>query len=764
MCKRFVDFIRVMRLARFAVYLIILAGVLFSSSSVSLAQTASASKKPKTSMGSQEEKCQIPEGYKKKWSESEEWAWGEICAGRAADFNSYSWYMWAKDKKLIPKDLQRERLDPRDPRHDEKWEDSKRALSEDFIRIILLKEPFHKAISYQGVRIYGAYFKNGIDLEDASIEWPLAIRDSLIEWRVRMSRFETSKIVSFSGSKFRELLYMRSASIGGDLLMWRSEFNNVVLRGTKIDGQLDMRSSKFKGKLDMNSTSVEGNLLMRSYRLSAISIIRFLQRLRETEMNLSKKSMEVFEAKLKPELKRKIEEELKPELTKKHLRSTIVEFIKKLDSELQVNFMLAIIATMKMNFRSEFKDVDLSGLKVDGFLDMNGASFDGELLMTSASIQGDLLMSSHKLSPIKLVLLKVLRYIPRNFAMHEISKIEYKSEFKRVDLGQAKIVGDLVLNGSKFKDRLNLSSASISDDLLLQGVQLSQPATMSFLRIGSNLDARGATLSGLELTGARIERVLRLGGPTREEKIEWKDYKDAKKNSHKPKLTLRNANVATLQENENAWPKNLKLELDGFTYKRFETSGKVTLYERGSQWFIDWLAKGTEKQLREHKIYSPQPYQQLAGVLRNTGLASIADDLLYLNRDIQRADTNTTRFEWWRLSFLKWFYGYGYGRHSFWALFRITMILLASGLLVIYIYITVRNRKIEEHDEDIIISGLRDSLWYSVDMLLPIIELRKKHYELELETKPVRYYFHFHQIMGYLLIFFVIAGLTGLTK
>ena len=49
-------------------------------------------------------------------------------------------------------------------------------------------------------------------------------------------------------------------------------------------------------------------------------------------------------------------------------------------------------------------------------------------------------------------------------------------------------------------------------------------------------------------------------------------------------------------------------------------------------------------------------------------------------------------------------------------------------------------------------------------MLLPIIQLRKKNYEIELHGRWRRYYFYVHKIMGYVLASFLIAGLAGLTK
>ena len=48
-------------------------------------------------------------------------------------------------------------------------------------------------------------------------------------------------------------------------------------------------------------------------------------------------------------------------------------------------------------------------------------------------------------------------------------------------------------------------------------------------------------------------------------------------------------------------------------------------------------------------------------------------------------------------------------------------------------------------------------------MLLPGIQLSEPHANLKLPRCP-RYFFHFHRLAGYIFLFFVLAGLTGLTE
>jgi hypothetical protein len=46
-------------------------------------------------------------------------------------------------------------------------------------------------------------------------------------------------------------------------------------------------------------------------------------------------------------------------------------------------------------------------------------------------------------------------------------------------------------------------------------------------------------------------------------------------------------------------------------------------------------------------------------------------------------------------------------------------------------------------------------------MLLPLIRLREKHYDVHLEEEPQRVYFYFHKLLGYLIGFYLVAGLSG---
>ncbi len=215
---------------------------------------------------------------------------------------------------------------------------------------------------------------------------------------------------------------------------------------------------------------------------------------------------------------------------------------------------------------------------------------------------------------------------------------------------------------------------------------------------------------------------------------------DRNNKSHSPKLTLRSATVGTIRDDKDAWPPGL--ELEGFTYQRFGKGGRSVFDMRDSDWFVGWLAKD--------KTYSPQPYRHLVRLLRDAGHDGNAEHILYANRERQRWDSKTSWIRWFLLSGLWLVFGYGYGWRSF--------LTLLWAMLFVFIG-TVVLRKIKELDRD----GNRPGFWYRLDMLLPAIRLREQHYEVGLKT-GAKYYFYIHKIIGYSLAFFLLAGLSGLTR
>ena len=591
----------------------------------------------------------------------------------------WAWTQICEGKEANFNERLKEKLDPRNPAHAGEWSDE-RKLSSIFLETILLHEPFRSAIPRRGVRIIGAYFPNFINLIDASIEQLLLLYKSRFKSQVDMNRLRTPTSISLEGSKFDGDLNMDSISVGDSLLMREAEFGKVVLRGAKIGGQLSMSGATFKGKLNMNAVSVGSSLFMGNAEFGKVDLTGA-----KIGGQLSM-SGATFKGKL------------------------------NMDSiSVGRNLLIREEESDEGVLRgAELGEVVLRGAKIGDQLNIEGATFKGKLNMSTISVGSDLFM--------------------RN-----------EAEFDEVDLIGAKIGGQLSMVETTFKGKLDMYNASVGSSLLMRNTEFDKPAYLIFLSVGSNLDVRGATLRRLDLTGSRVEGEIQLGSSD-EEKTNWKECKDENKDCHAPKLILRNTSVDALQDTKGVWPDHLEREFEGFTYDRlggFDTSEQDKPYERGSSWFIEWLAKDDS--------YSPQPYRHLAGVFRAAGHEDMADDILVANRDRERRETDWWPLKWLWLLALKSFIGYGYGLRYFYALIWV------AGLALVGTFILHRAK---EEDK----GGIKLGFWYSLDMLLPIIHLRERHYtDVDLNTWA-KYYFYFHKIMGYVLISFVLAGLSGLTE
>ena len=688
---------------------LLLVGVLLTFASVAHSERTNTPKERHFFMAVPGEECRVPPPSQ--WTESEKSAW--IQPPEWTEPEEWAWKEICEGRIANFNKRLNEELDPRNPDHDDRWSDNRR-LSSRFLETILLHEPFRSAIPRQGVLVEGAYFPDSLDLKGASIERILELRASLFKSKVLLSYLTTPLLISLDGSKFDGLIEMHSVSIGSHLFMNEATFSAVDLRVSKIGRRLTMVGSIFEGELNMDGTSVGDDLFMREAVFKKYVRLRGMKSIDQVDTHHS-----TFEGEL------------------------------NMDG-------ISVGGALFMREAVFKKYVRLTEANIGGQLSVSGSIFEGTLNMNSISVNDLLLMSKAKFSEVLLIAANIGSQLgidgstfestlDMNSASIENHLFIIQSTFKKdVDLGEAQIGGQLGIEGSTFEGTLNIESASVSSHLFMRESTFSNPANLKFVSTGSNLDTRGITLRGLDLTGSRIEGELRLGSS--DANIEWKSYTDENGDCQAPKLTLRNVSVSAIQDTTDTWPDHLEREFEGFTYDRlgeFDASEQEKPDERESSWFIEWLAKD--------KSYSPQPYRHLADVFRATGHEDMADDILFASRNREFEESEPLQFKWWRLLMLKLFIGYGYGWRVFWALAWVAgLAVLGTAIL----HMAKENNR----------RSMKLGFLYSLDMLLPIIHLRELHYtDVDLNTWARRY-FYFHKIMGYVLIFFVLAGLSGLTE
>ena len=719
------------------------------------------------------------------WTPQEKWVWQQVCEGKIANFNKAEGYGG--------------NLDPRIP---DDWPPN-RVLRPAFLETILHHEPYRSALPRHGIRISGAWFRDRIDLSNSILIHQLWLNASRFDSVIDLAHLKTSNVISFERCRFLNNLSVRKARIGDSLVLVGSkvagkldmdqvhiegslfmrdgaEFNDVVLILANIGGDLDIHGSKVIGRLNMHSLQVKGSLLMRDGgEFAEVNLIganiagdlnmaasKFTQKLRLDRvkvgdtlfMNRGAEFAEVV-------------------LVGAKIGGNVLMFGSKFRSKLDMRTLQAEMNLFMNN--AEFAEAVLVGAKVGNNLSMYGSHFSGGLILRSIRVDNDVVMDDAnfrgavlrgarvggQLSMLRSKFTRKLNMerlqVDGHLLMHDraqfaevnllnatiggqlamvgstfegelnMDSLEVKESlfmrdgatFSDVKLTGAKIAGDLDMDQSIFKGKLQMKLVKVQDNIDMHGVKVtsSDQPSLNFAEIG-NLDISGSTLPSLDLTGSRIHGEFRLASQ-KHPKITW---------NQDSKLILRNTEVGTLHDSQQAWPGNL--ELEGFTYRGL--GGDMAT--RDISWFEEWLGR--------QKKYSPQPYEHLASILRKTGHKEKANAVLYAAREDERREA--TGLDWLSLTLLKVFIGYGYRIYYslYWSL----------GFIVLGVLALRVSGQGPAH-------GMPYGIAYSLDILLPIIRLRERHYEIDL-IGWARYYFYLHKLMGYVLASFLIAGLSGLTQ
>ncbi|MCH7780212.1 MAG: hypothetical protein IH848_05140, partial [Acidobacteria bacterium] len=173
------------------------------------------------------------------------WVWEQSCEGKLADFNER--YDITLDPKFSP----------------DGWTND-RKLSSKFLETILLHEPFRSALTRNGVRIIGAWFRESVDLANAKLEHQLWLDNSRFDSSVDISGLKGASHLSLEGSTFTGTLDMDSMEVGGDLFMrGGAEFSDVNLLNARIGFSLEMDGSTFTGTTQVGSRHVIGSVTPR---------------------------------------------------------------------------------------------------------------------------------------------------------------------------------------------------------------------------------------------------------------------------------------------------------------------------------------------------------------------------------------------------------------------------------------------------------------------------------------------------------------------
>lgn len=231
-------------------------------------------------------------------------------------------------------------------------------------------------------------------------------------------------------------------------------------------------------------------------------------------------------------------------------------------------------------------------------------------------------------------------------------------------------------------------------------------------------------------------------------------------------LNLSGASARGLADDEQSWPAPGRLSLDGFDYHTIGTDSPRDVRSR-----LRWLDL--------QPGFFPQPYRQLAKVMREGGDDAGAVTVLIAMEDSRLANSGVFGRIWG--GFLKGTIGYGHRPllTLFWSLI---VVLLGWAFAAIGARTGVMRTTWPESVPHSLEASYEEfhPLLYSLDVFLPFVDLHQEHYwwpdarasgrfavfghGMRVSGRMLRYYLWLQVIAGWLLSAIFVAGVTGLLR
>ena len=514
-----------------------------------------------------EDECPVELPSGKGFTDAEKWAWQQICKGKPA--------VMSKSYPNTEKSENGHCGAPK-PEQADNWanQPSKRhTLSPRFIKLLTAHAPYTEVSAKPLVHFECAVVDGRIDLSNEEIKPELRFKNSLLK-----------DGIDISDAHFHHGLLIEGSVVQGTV-------NGL---NATVDGQLEVIDSDFTGTFMANNLNAGGDVFMReaefkNLRLSGANI----------EKNLTV------------------------------IGSTFT-------GTFTANNLNAGGDVFLVN--TKFEDLSLYGAKIEEDLRVVVSIFEGVLTANNLKAGGN-------------VLIEHTEFMQAELAGANIQKslvIIYSNFTKRLTANNLKAGGDVLLGKTEFKN-VRLHGANVQKTLLVIHSSFTGEFEANNLKAGGDVTFQEGTKfsSEVSLVNAKIEGKLRLGGTSFHDKLDLSHaqilesfilYRPQSGRELIPlwedgsKLILHNAYTKALQAKmPDSWNINGKdgfasFDLTGFTYDRL--NGMDIGIEDNIKDIIEWI-EGSKILVitNEDKDYRPQPYRQLAKVLREKGATDQARDV-----------------------------------------------------------------------------------------------------------------------------------------
>jgi hypothetical protein len=441
-----------------------------------------------------------------------------------------------------------------------------RSIRAALIRWLCIDRDARNCVDPRGIHAHGARIEGSLDLSFVSVHFPLALRCCSLKEETKL-RFLRIPTISFAGSLVRSI-NAECAEVAGTISLSNgfSCEGEVQLLGARIGSNLDCGAGRFR------------NLAGKALRADRIRIYGSL-----------------------------------------FLRNGFV-------AEGEVRLLGASIGGNFECNDGSFSNPSgsaISGdrMSVQGSVFLrDGFSAEGEVRLLGAQISGNLECSGAKLkNPGGSALVADRVHVKGNVLLLNGFVADGS-----VDLPGAQIGNNLSCDGGVFRNprstALNVDSVNVRGFVFLRG-NFSADGEVNLLnaQIGDNLECDGGSFKNPAAKALNADRltvqgdVLLREGFSAEGEVSfansiikgtlvWTGVRNAERLS----LHLTNAVAGAISDDKSCWPASGKLNLDGFVYEHI-ASGLTDTKNR-----LAWLEL--------QQPFTPQPYRQLAKVMRNAGV------------------------------------------------------------------------------------------------------------------------------------------------
>lgn len=374
---------------------------------------------------------------------------------------------------------------------------------------------------------------------------------------------------------------------------------------------------------------------------------------------------------------------------------------------------------------------------------------DGELRLIGSKVGAGLRLDSKEIKNADGVALNCERLLSAGAVSLNHSEISGELRLENADIGS-----DLLLTGAKIgsgreKIALSASGLSVKGSAFLNGdFEARGDVNLAHAHIGGELDCATATFNGkLNAFAAANIRVVQT--------LTWKEIK-LLPGGH---INLNGAAVGCLSDDCPSWPGQQQISINDLSYTSFGEQ-TLDLAQR-----LSWL--------RSQRIFSVQPYEQLARVLRNAGQDKEARKVARAKQDDLRkhGQMGLAPGAW------NWLSGKTIGHgYQLWRALIASLLVVLIGTIIFQVSFANGVMLPIKGNTSTSATGQRcpekipcfNPVIYSLDVFLPIVDLQQESYWLPVANGPKRslfeHYYWLHVTLGWIFTTLTVAGLTGLVK